>query len=843
MNNVTQLVPNFLGGVSKQSDIKKSAGQVRECINAYVDPTFGLVKRPGLQWLNTLATTDTAGPSSSELDGGKWFFYLRDNLEAYFGCITNGTPGEIYMWNAITQAPCTVTYVADAQQYLDEATNAHSNYDVLTIQDTTIITNKTTRTDVLVTPQNGVARNSAATIQLTLVEYSAKYSVTINGQTFSFRTRNGDDISDPSQSTDRLDADEILKELRTGILGLNQGLTVTRLSTSLELVSNNNTPFTIDTSGGIDGRGLFHFQTDVDDVSQLPEESVADRIVQIINSPTVDQDDYWLEFTPDNGNKGKGTWTETIDPSVSQGYNASTMPHELVSTAPNTFVFQQIPWAPRLVGDDTTNPQPSFVGNTISKVFLYQNRLGILSQDNVIFSESGKFYTFWRKSAGTVIDSDPIDISTSNIRPSILFQAIPVTQGLVLFSRYQQFLLTSVNGSITFSNTRITALSNYEVNDDTLPVDNGTTLAFISKNSGYTKLFGYVTEGQNDNPVALDVSKVVATYIPNNINLMTPSPQNDFIALASNEDHFVYLFKSFSNGQTTLFQAWTKWDMPGDVQTMAIINDTWFMISKNEDDSYVLSIAPIDQLATGEVFETEDGVFGNPAMDYYTHPSSVQAGTVDDVEGYKVYLTQPLLENENPIIISTVPSDFGVRSSLLDLPRMRRNPVPFHIDPDTPDGMVFEVTSTGTDNIGNFFFVAGSMLEDFNPAHLIVGYSFEFIVDLPKMYYKRGTDTTEDYTAVNTIARYQFSTGLTGDLSFNIKAGGREEYVQLQEIAMPGDYRANNAQLMDEFVFNVPIHQRNSNFDFRVYSQSPFPTALVSMMWEGTYSPKYYKRK
>jgi hypothetical protein len=54
MPAVTQLTPNFLGGVSKQNDDKKLEGQLTECINGYPDPTFGLLKRPGMQFTNVL---------------------------------------------------------------------------------------------------------------------------------------------------------------------------------------------------------------------------------------------------------------------------------------------------------------------------------------------------------------------------------------------------------------------------------------------------------------------------------------------------------------------------------------------------------------------------------------------------------------------------------------------------------------------------------------------------------------------------------------------------------------------------------------------------------------------
>ena len=54
MPNVTQTVPSYLGGVSRQSDDKKLPGQVIDCINGYPDPTFGLTKRPGFKFLKDM---------------------------------------------------------------------------------------------------------------------------------------------------------------------------------------------------------------------------------------------------------------------------------------------------------------------------------------------------------------------------------------------------------------------------------------------------------------------------------------------------------------------------------------------------------------------------------------------------------------------------------------------------------------------------------------------------------------------------------------------------------------------------------------------------------------------
>jgi hypothetical protein len=53
---------------------------------------------------------------------------------------------------------------------------------------------------------------------------------------------------------------------------------------------------------------------------------------------------------------------------------------------------------------------------------------------------------------------------------------------------------------------------------------------------------------------------------------------------------------------------------------------------------------------------------------------------------------------------------------------------------------------------------------------------------------------------------------------------------------------ANDVPLNESSVFTVPVHQRTENFNVRVFNDSPFPVSLNSMMWEGNYSPRFYRR-
>ena len=148
MASVTQRIQSYTGGVSKQPDDKKFPGQVREALNSYPDPTFGLQKRPGLKFLTALKDSSNNAITGTTLDNAKWFYIHRNNDEKYIGCIVgHGTPAnaDIHVWNATpngsgVHVKSTVTATDTNKAYLSALTK--NDYHVLTVQDTSIITNK-----------------------------------------------------------------------------------------------------------------------------------------------------------------------------------------------------------------------------------------------------------------------------------------------------------------------------------------------------------------------------------------------------------------------------------------------------------------------------------------------------------------------------------------------------------------------------------------------------------------------------------------------------------------------------------------------------------------------------
>ena len=861
MPAVTQRVDNYLGGVSRQSDDKKLPGQVEECLNGYPDPTFGLTKRPGFKWIANLGTGTT-------YDNSKWFYINRTEEERYIGCITpasGGSTGAVAIWNAVTGVAATITYATGAQAYL---TGTRLNYDVLTVQDVSIITNKTKVTAVTAAPS--FTAKSQGTIKLIGDANSIPYSITVAGQTTTFTSGASDDYA------------AVLTTMKTNIDNFSiSGLTVTKLSDSLHL--SRTSAFTLTGTGGANANKLGVFQDQIATIAELPNESKNGHVVKILNSGATTSS-FYMKYTADNNTSGPGFWSEGIAPDVSTGLDNATMPHELVNTGVNAFTFKRVTWVTRQVGDNDTNDHPSFIGKTIQQSFFHNNRLGFLSEDNVSMSQSSKFFDFYHTSAQTVTDADPIDLRASTIRPAALHSVIPTTQGLILFSANQQFLMSAVDGILTPAKASIRAISNYEMDTQIDPVDMGTTLNFISKTPSYTRIFGMITRGENENPTVLDIGRVVNEWIPATVDTFIASPQNQFIALSGQSSRYIYFFRTYNDGEKNLVQAWFNWETMGNVQAIAADSDDFYAVTK-QGTQFTLSVASLSQSPQDAIIVNNDGKKINPCIDLYAAASSVTFDTAGNFS--KCFIPYTDATNLTPVLIikgTTATGNF-IESG-------------------------FTITPERVVESGNTYFKVPFKNLTSVASDVIVGYKFDFDIILPKTYFKTDDAMTKsDFTANLTIARMKFAVGLSGVMGFKLKSKGirqgkreytgdgsttvfnwdpsdisyvdrdqlkvkinnvvttaftvntdtqltlnsapangatiliyLDEWYNLNPVAMADMYLANDVPITEQSVFSLPIHQKTDNFTLRLFNDTPFPVSINSMMWEGIYSPRFYRR-
>ena len=872
MPAISQRIDNYLGGVSRQSDDKKLPGQVKECLNGYPDPTFGLTKRPGFKLIKNLGTGTT-------YDNSKWFYISRTKDEKYIGCIKpkpNSGYGDIDIWN-VDGTVCTVTMdtstSTNAENYL---TGSHLNYDVLTVQDSSIITNNLITAAKQADPTFNTKRKATLVLSGTPVENS--YTVVIDGNT----------ITHTSNAAGTYDS--ILTALKTAIDNLSiSGVTTTKYRESLH-ISDSNSAITISATGGQAGDSIYVFQDQVDNISQLPDQTFNGHLVKVVNTAST-ADTWFAKFVADDGTSGPGYWGEGLDPSKSVGVDPATMPHELVNTSTNNFTFRQISWTARLVGDDTTNSHPSFIGAKIEAGFFYNNRLGFLSGDNVSMSQSQDFYNFYHTSAQTVTDADPIDLKASTIRPATLYSVLPTNQGLLLFSKDQQFMMSSADGVLTPSTTNIRVIASYDMDTEIPPVDMGGIIQFISKTPSYTRTFGMQTFGQDETPKVLDIGRVVNEWVPATVDTLIASPQNKFLAFSDRTSRYIYFYRTYSDGKETLVEAWFNWQLPGTVQTIAVDSDDFYAVTK-QGSQFTLSKASLSQSPSDAIIVNNDGQRINPCMDLYTEASNAAGNNKVDYDSTnefsKVFIPWANVTDLTPVIIikGTTATGQFIESGFTTTPEV--------------------ITNDGSDPYFKVLKKDLTSVED----DVIVGWKYDYDITLPKTYYRPDdAQKLTDFTANLTINRMKFALGLSGVCGFKLKSTGvrqgkkeytgdgsttvfnwtdedfnyvdddqvkvkvdgvvntaftvtadkqitfssapannteiliyLDEWYNLVPTIMANTYLANDIALSDQSVVQIPIHQRIDNFQLRIFNDSPFPVSLNSMMWEGHYSSRHYRR-
>lgn len=494
------------------------------------------------------------------------------------------------------------------------------------------------------------------------------------------------------------------------------------------------------------------------------------------------------------------------------------MPHELVREANGTFTFRQVTWEERLVGDMDSAPDPTFVGDKISQLFFYNNRLGFLTSENVVMSQAGDYFNLFPSSALTTIASDPIDISCSSIRPAVLTSVVPVAQGLVLFSRSQQFIVTSDSGVLSPQTVNIKTISNYEMDPQNKPVDMGTTIAFISKITSYTRVFELETRGSDDSPIVVDISRLVPEWIPSNIEQVVSSPQNSILSLAYRGSRLLHIFRFYSTGEKRETQSWFKWKLSGNVLHHSINDDTMW-VATAQSSSVVLQRIDLIQSPEASIIQTKDGLNVDPRLDMWKlDPTRTYNAGTNSTKVYLPYKHDPSL---SPCIVAGKPITQG--STFLDI------------------GLILLPTTVSTDGGGDYVEIPDQNLTTDN---IILGYLYDMDVELPRTYVRTGDNQQfTDYASSLVISRFKFNVGLVGDFKFLIQAKGRTDWEEAFSVTDANYYAANDVPLASSRIYSLPLHQKSENMKIRLKAPGPFPVSLISLVWEGHYSSKYYSRR
>lgn len=776
MTLINQDIKNFVSGISQQPPTLRDPEQLQEQLNGFSSEANGLQKRPP-----TLHVAEI-GAISNLQNKPLIHFINRDAVEKY---LVNFTGSDIEVYD-LEGNKKTVKFEGTSKDYILTEKPRYT-IKAITIADYTFIANTNIVTEMSEEITNNVWDTQGLLVNIKSGQYGRTYRVDINGETVaSFETPDGSDKSHAKLIATDYIATQLAEQ------ATSKGYTATTGSSWLYITKGDTKIDSYTVYDGYNNQAAFGVLQVTQKFSNLPATAPNGFTVKIAGEEGSSSDDYYIKY-----NEEDQVWVETVRPGLANKMKASTLPHVLVREADGTFTFREAEWSERDIGDDYSNPEPSFIGQTINDVFYFRNRLGFLAGENVICTRSADFFNFWMTSATEVQDTDPIDLAVSDSRVSTLYHAVPFDAELIVFSEEAQFALRA-DGVLTPRDALLTPpLTHFGCSLKATPINAGRNIYFTAERSEYTTVREFFTAADNtDSKDAQEITTHVPTYIPNGVYKIIPSSiENVLLFLTEGEENAVYVYKYLFIDSVRQQAAWSKWDF-------------------------------------------QDKIYGGTFLDGYLYIVIDRNGTMClekmsftfntlDLEGepYRV-----LLDSKRAY---TIPA--GARNSFEDSTV---------VDLKVVYGDLYDPTKTYAVVTDDSVYVRADedgivkLIGDYTNRTVICGFTYLFKIVLSTPYVKQSTDKGVNALLEGRLQLRQlwFNFADSGYFKVNVEIADKDTY----EYINTGRILGTSSVVFNEMPFStgqfkVPVQSLNTKCTISVETEEPTPIALIGAGWIGNY--------
>jgi hypothetical protein len=562
MTFVTSNQGRPIQGVSQQPPKNRLQGQCTKSDNFRPDVVRGLVSRPGSTKFGTLVGASMGSTS-------KWHHYKR-NDEEYL--IEVQATGHINVWSPDGTVH-TVNDPDNRYPYL-VCDDPSSELELVTIGDYTFMINKNKIVgSSAITSPNFVYQ---AIVYVQYMDYSQTIQVVINDTVVAWHKSNdGADSDDSNSVVPSLVADHLVDGMNggsgsDGTYGTWGGSSIAstfwfgQSGNCIFINKLDFTAFSIYVNDSVNNSNAVALMGTVEQVTLLPNRAPQNFKIKVQppGGDTTEHASYYLKASEATGTEGNTVkWVESIAPLMILGMDKSTMPHVLVresiSAGISTFTFRQGEWEDREVGDNRTNPLPSFVGASIKSMGVMQNRLYVTSGEAVVMSRSGEFFNFFRATTQASLDTDPIDVYADSNQINYLESSATFDGDVVFFSKESQFILAG-DKILTPQNAVLRKSTNFESVLTVKPVTSGDSIFFPITYGMYTGVREYFTDSLTDTKRARPVTDHVKEYIKGNPKLMITSTNLNTLLIKADAGNILYTYDWLWQGTEKVQSAWGR---------------------------------------------------------------------------------------------------------------------------------------------------------------------------------------------------------------------------------------------------------------------------------------------
>lgn len=569
---VVQVTPNLIQGVSQQHAQQRRDSQCEsqfDCINS---PLLNCTARPPIEFVALISAADYADAFMHPVK--------RDGVNYIIGVVSE-TPFA-FNYDDGTEIGFTI---GGGPNYLEH--NPSLPRDVFraqTVEDVTIIVNR------LKTPTMETATTAAKVnegfVFVRAGAFNTKYRVKlVSGanvaETEVHTVPSGVGVADEWLAKAQHIADFLVNGQAAGAgvtdkgaagraaysgLDGQSGFSADLYGTLIHVYRADGADFTIETEDGNSDDFLYGFKGFIKAFERLPRRGLDGSLLEVAGEDRTRDDNYYVAF---EGGEGTGEWIETVGPSVKTAFDPDTMPHKFTWLTTNDFAYGSNTWSTRVVGDEDTAPDPSFIGTSIRDVFWGNQRLGFLTDRSAVWSKVRYPYTFFPDTVQALLANAPVDIKvvagkTNKNGVTIPDFVVKVDGATYFWAQGVQFLVGS-GGQEGFKADTVQAeeTTGYEYTDTCDPIAIGGFLFFASGSGDWSSIraIQYANGKANGDT---DTTAHVPSYIPSGARGFAASDTLRMLFTYADGDKttlsvYNYLFQENTFAQS----AWNKWRIPG----------------------------------------------------------------------------------------------------------------------------------------------------------------------------------------------------------------------------------------------------------------------------------------
>lgn len=465
-------------------------------------------------------------------------------------------------------------------------------------------------------------------------------------------------------------------------------------------------------------------------------------------------------------------------------------------------------WKPRTVGSYLTNPMPSFVNHTIDGISFFKNRLIFASRQNAICSQAGDYFNFFASTVITIVDSDPIDLSASSLKPIRFKYLLPAPKGLLLFGDNAQYILETTTEAFAPKTAEINLLSSFSLSDYIPPIDIGPSYIFLEEGDKAATVYEMnIGDNVGGKPVVQELTRPIPYYIPSAIkNLKVSQSANTFAILSRQDLKSIYLYRFFNAGDSRV-SAWFRWVLPGTVESFDFDQDIMYVVTKQGSDYLLSTVSLLTETPSQSLLF--DGQYLDVRLDFFDYnPTLVYKSATDTT---RICFKDGFYNSEEQAVLMYLNPDIAGYFEEQTI----------QYDNTAPTGQKYYLEADGNQTTSKF----------------AIGYKYEATAELPAFYFVKG-EGNKDTLNVPRINRLRINSYNSGPYRAMVDADGRDMFSLSLPQINANNYLANNIPIIRNAESVVPILAKGNQFSFSLVADAPFPTAFTSITWEGTYNNK-----